>query len=1619
MEHLFGWTSNLTPAIVDTKNPESTRTTLSPPPFLSVHKTGRGRRVQSPVPLTPLESQLKELVVSLYSDSYISSETRYPGNPQDPQKQLRVNSSAKVRPSGTTGTEGTYVESTQTSRKPYSMSALSEFDRLGLELDQGQVVKDTNGVVAEGESRRRSEVSETGSEDSTFEPKFVREALELSITSERGGEGRGKKKGASLPSTPLTMSGSQSKPTASSNSGHTALFSSFSVPTFFSADDKAVEATDPQFPSISALESLPYVPVDADTIDGDASNHGQPTRSHSNTSTFGPNLPLALRRPVQFPVQQFPVPTAKDADTSFTWQPLYSHSDSGRPRHSSGDSGGSKRDSKPHSQVVESFQIEPELLMQQRTTPTLTPASSLPPPSPQPVVETTSGVSDTDSFSEGRSNPTKPPPLLQQPQKPHESKEKPPQSDKAFLPVVSVSKSEEEVPEHGPSSTEEEEEVPSAPIESDRDQQLPVLSRSQSPSSELDDLETASVLSIQQLTESFHNEPHDILALSEDFPLKGTSPLPGGVRVRSPNDRDRTPTPSGSGNTPTKGYTLPPSIPKPSSITPSKYARVEQQPRLLEPPASPSLPRHLQPLPSPKYPHKNPPRIASPFKKQSSLSSELSQSSQSSEVPIANQEKYSAMLDSLPSSKHKGQEKLLEGQLSEALRSKSHLEGQLESVVEECKATLKERAALQSKLAKVEAEMAEVTAREKSQVGSKAAKDKSKEAEQLKAKMDKVEAALGKEQKAASALKSELAKERQHARRAQNELAEAQRGLNAQKAVIADLKEKSNSLQAETDRKTEENQELGCKLSSLQASYEALDGNKSWLHDQLQDSLESKMKLQEDLRHSKATAIAQSIKMDQLLREREAFQKRVGELQQGVLEDKARLVSELETIEADVLSREGAFTQLVSDKAQLEDMVKMKEEESGKLTSRLAEAQVAKQELESELDEFRESHDDLSFRAESLQQENSTLRKKLRALEQELDGKSSDVVELEKLKGTLQERLRQSEAALISKEGTLQGSNDAKEILKQELEMVKHGRDTTERELEEARREVGELENQLKMAVDKGNEKEAKIRSLAQAQQVDSAEKQSLQSQLEDRVADLVEKQEELSSLEQQSRDLMTHFKSLQDKFQAIATERGDTHDSLSEKDRVIAHLADEKERADEDLANLRGLQEVMEKKCQQLQQEKAHLQGELEALSGSSVEDLQKALQDKASLQTELNSLRVGHQNEMMKAQAKVDRMESELKAARRQVGKTEKQLQKALEAKEEELRNLQETHSKAETSLREANQKLKGATKDKATAENALKASKDKVANLQSRNQLLTKHAEDLAEQLQHESSQRTEVERASGMVATKLKQNAEVTEKKLQEQNRELSLEVERLRGRLAGISTTQSAIREHAGSLEVALAERESSLIKLSAQAQKVLQEREMEDEAFMEEIGNLKEQLGALRSEVEDSRTEAATEKERADDLEEELGQITRRSGQVEAGDVPALQEELGHLSKAKAELQQEVGRLKTQFILAKTSAESAQRDLANKTAQVEILKREVQMAQERGEEAAEEITQLQEHLRLVEEKHALEMEGLREVAGRQRESSAVDVTGGYRPGAFDTSLSTIGLEETDRPSGIP
>ena len=522
------------------------------------------------------------------------------------------------------------------------------------------------------------------------------------------------------------------------------------------------------------------------------------------------------------------------------------------------------------------------------------------------------------------------------------------------------------------------------------------------------DIETHSVVSVQELMEmlsSEHSMPPQ--SLSDQPPLSSAS---GKMPFSLPLIHPHTATQEGSAQTTPTSTSLP-SHPTPQQ-TPSVAAKPWTPTSLKHtPPPLPSLqvasklPQHLQL--SPKLPPKGASPLPTEHTRESSSHSEISEGSSlliqpskhhtnlpdESKMSVSLEERRSSdellkrassvneqRLSELVNEGDQKQLQSLEEELAKALQGRANLEGQLESVTEECKVMMKDRADLQSKLARAETELAEISEaleREKRKslsssemrpvkampVHTPPTEDSSK----LKEELAKIKNDLEQEKEMVAGLKSEIAKEKQNSRKLQNNLEWAKQSLEEQQSSAIDLQEKIKDLQSAVDQKSSELEEAGAKLSSLEASYGALQGTKDWLHGQLENVLEEKKKLQEEWRESKANSVAQSMRAEQLLKENTAFQHKVADLQQGILQDKAKLVNELEAIEADVLSRENSYGSLVAEKAQLEDMVKMKGDMLEKLNSDLARAQVEKEELETKMEESEMQNDVLTHKIEELE----------------------------------------------------------------------------------------------------------------------------------------------------------------------------------------------------------------------------------------------------------------------------------------------------------------------------------------------------------------------------------------------------------------------------------------------------------------------------------------------------------------------------------------------------------------------------------------------------------------------------------------------------------------------------
>lgn len=571
----------------------------------------------------------------------------------------------------------------------------------------------------------------------------------------------------------------------------------------------------------------------------------------------------------------------------------------------------------------------------------------------------------------------------------------------------------------------------------------------------------------------------------------------------------------------------------------------------------------------------------------------------------------------------------LSDQLQLLMEEKANLEGQLETVILECQATLKERADLQSKLAKVEVDL---RAHHNTPYSSPSTSFDQKDTD-LSTRVTKMESALSQKRQELSALNCEIEREKARTKQLIEDIVASQELIQVKEHQLsenaASIMVLSNSLKERTDTI----QILKGQIASLQSRLESTDLSKSWLYDQLQDAIESKSKVQDQLRSIRTNSISQSIKLDVAHKENCLLQQQLHEIQKNIIKDKSKLVSELEVIEADVLSKENLYAELQSDKEHLQQQIHLKTTQLDQLTSQLVEQTSTASELQEQLADACKSLEKIEAQLKCNEEENTRLCSGIQHQKLEVASKDNEIADMKQVISTIQQQLQQAEATLISKEGALQGVRDSCNILKYELNTIKEAKSTIESELDSLQGANSKLEadnEKLENLVNKLS-KELHLKQILMEKQLDHAQSQSICREIQ------------LPKNDQFQADFEAQSEHPQDQLQSMFQTKSGTK---SEED-LVAQLLKQKDELQQEVNSLKALEADLTNKVEFLEMQNAHLQGKLQSTveSGHLLDEFKHAFKEKNDLEKQLASEKLLHQQELIKLQAKIARLDTELK--------------------------------------------------------------------------------------------------------------------------------------------------------------------------------------------------------------------------------------------------------------------------------------------------------------------------------------------------------------------------------------
>ena len=601
-------------------------------------------------------------------------------------------------------------------------------------------------------------------------------------------------------------------------------------------------------------------------------------------------------------------------------------------------------------------------------------------------------------------------------------------------------------------------------------------------------------------------------------------------------------------------------------------------------------------------------------------------------------------------------------ELEQAVLDRARLGGQLETVLAESQSVLTERAELQTKVAQLEAQLSLCTS------GQAAESKKSNEIVSLKEKVASITAkyqsmhtALDRERRVTEELRSKL---RLH------KVTSPTHSVGVDHLQVARLNDKVAQLESELATlkeeltgKEEECSKASQKLTVQKSASESLERTNTWLRQQLDDTMTSKSKLQAELHDARAGSISQSIGLDQAKKEVALYQQQVSELQKALWKEKAEMVKSLEVIEADVLSKEGSYQALMQDKLELSGKCARMEVEAAAVREVMGETEARVVELETKLAESQEELQTVTGQLSQRETEKAALTASSASLKAELEKQNEEITKLKSQLSSLNGTLQGVDIRLRQKDVELASAASDKEIMERQRDAAMERQVLAEAELGRAREMLAELEGRLEVLSNSAQESEEGLQAVTANHRSLTLDVNQLRKALAEKDELLAQRTQQALSVEQQVSELLTQLHALQQQYGEIKAAEDLTQSAKNARDHAIEELEAEKESLREQLAQ-------QEELFGKLEQEKARLEGEVDALTQQSAltGDISQLNKEKMHIQTELNAERVKSQHETLQLQTKIDSLETELNTSRKESSKLEKRLQQLSEKRSAE---------------------------------------------------------------------------------------------------------------------------------------------------------------------------------------------------------------------------------------------------------------------------------------------------------------------------------------------------------------
>ncbi|KAH3894054.1 hypothetical protein DPMN_018211 [Dreissena polymorpha] len=752
----------------------------------------------------------------------------------------------------------------------------------------------------------------------------------------------------------------------------------------------------------------------------------------------------------------------------------------------------------------------------------------------------------------------------------------------------------------------------------------------------------------------------------------------------------------------------------------------------------------------------------------------------------------------------------------------------------------------------------------------------------------------------------------------------------------------------------------------------SLQSSKEWYQQQLELATRARSELQKDLTLLQAQASSQSSIIERLKTENTRLRQQFTDIQNRALKEKEILAKHLEAIESDMMDREAAFQEIQRERSFLEDAFSNKIQTAEDEKNRISLLMQMTNDLENQLEK---AHVDLKKKQNQivqLENENIELMKKLNISQETVSEKENVVEELKHDLIKLEDKLKAFQKSIVNKDTELLKHKEEKAKIEIALNAALQEKESVDKSLDNLKSDMGKVEKSFKMMRQELNSKSAEVHTAKSSSKATLDHIETLKTDLENErrkyelaKSEFGNKNELLQDLQGQKINLESEVTILREKIVAMEA----SHDEIA-KDKQILD------------SELNATREKLEELKMKFEAEAKTEKGKMQ-LSSNDNEEYAKMQEQQESLREKLAASEKDSKKDLLKQKARVAKLNQDLNAVKTELMERQKTFDDNIEVLSEKLREMALEKDKLETELTMTHRKY----------EFSMLEQKDQIGtelqNLASELQQVRLEKQELKSQymaLQHARDQdlhQYQQQLEAMGEELRLSREMEVESTITVEANQALQLELEKEKGRLAGLMQSNATLKHHVSQLEEALASRESTLVEMQTAwgEQARTHERSvhenlrrvqvLEESLKMEKDGqrDLRKQIGIKITENKKLKRQNDGLKQDVETLRQDLAQRVQEVGILQGELETSKQNVLSH--------QSEMAAIEAESKSIQRELERVQQQLRDSVSREPVILEQIKGLEWKLELKSRELTAVQEQLAVSEERQLAEMGAVR------------------------------------------